>query len=395
MQDDPVVIVSYARTPIGNLLGELEPFSGHELGTVAIKAAIERAGLKGADIHEVIMGCVLPAGQGQAPARQAAVHAGIPYGTPCTTINKVCGSSMKALMLAHDMIKAGSVDTVVIGGMESMTNAPYLLKKARGGYRLGHGELYDHMMMDGLEDAYEAGKAMGCFAEECVEKYGFTREQQDAYALSSFERAQSAIKDGKFKQEIVPVTVKTKKGETIIENDERPFSVNPEKIPQLRPAFKKDGTVTAGNASAIADGAAALTVMRLSEATKRGLKPVAKIVGHSSFAKPPAEFTTAPIDATQKLLTSINWNVDEVDLFEINEAFAVVAMAYMHDLKIPREKINIHGGACALGHPIGATGARIIVTLLAALAENKCKKGIASLCIGGGEATAVALEMFE
>lgn len=395
MQDDPVVIVSYARTPIGNLQGELQTFSGHELGTIVIKAALERACLKGEDIHEVIMGCVLPAGQGQAPARQAAVHAGIPYTTPCTTINKVCGSSMKALMLANDMIKAGSIDTAVIGGMESMTNAPYLLKKARSGYRLGHGELYDHMMLDGLEDAYEAGKAMGCFAEECVDKYSFTREQQDEYSLSSFERAQAAVKDGKFKAEIAPVTVKTRKGETVVENDERPFSVNPEKIPTLRAAFKKDGTVTAGNASSIADGAAALTVMRQSDAEKRGLKPVARVIGHSTFAKPPAEFTTAPIDATKKLLEAISWNVDDVDLFEVNEAFAVVAMAFMHDLKIPREKVNIHGGACALGHPIGATGARIIVSLLAALTETGGKRGIATLCIGGGEATAVAFEMCE
>lgn len=395
MQNDPVVIVSYARTPIGNLLGELKSFSGHQLGSAAIKAVVERAGLKGEDINEVIMGCVLPAGQGQAPARQAAIHAGIPYSTPCTTINKVCGSSMKALMLAHDTILAGSADVMVVGGMESMTNAPYLLKKARDGYRFGHGELFDHMMLDGLEDAYDEGKAMGCFAEECVTKYGFTRAQQDEYALSSFERAKYAIEEKKFAKEIVPLTVKTRKGETVVETDERPFSVKPEKIPQLRPAFTKDGTVTAGNASSIADGAAALTVMRLSEAKKRNIKPIAQIVGHSSFAKPPAEFTTAPIDATQKLLKAINWKIDEVDLFEVNEAFAVVAMAFMDDLKIPREKVNIYGGACALGHPIGATGARIIVTLLAALQENHLKRGVASLCIGGGEATAIALEMYE
>lgn len=394
MQSDPIVIVSYARTPIGNLLGELKTFSAPQLGSAVIKAAIERAHLKGEDIHEVIMGCVLPAGLGQAPARQAALNAGIPYGTPCTTINKVCGSGMKALMFAHDMILTGSSDVMVVGGMESMTNAPYLLTKAREGYRLGHGELLDHMMLDGLEDAYDKGRPMGYFAEECVKKYGFTRQQQDEFSRQSIERAQFAIKKNLFKHEIVPLTVKSKKGETIVENDEKPFSVNPEKIPQLNPAFVKDGTITAGNSSSIADGAAALTIMRLSEAKKRGIQPIARIVAHASHAKAPAEFTTAPIDATRKLLQKIDWKSEDVDLFEVNEAFAVVALAYMHDLKIPREKVNIHGGACALGHPIGASGARILVTLIAALQENKFKRGIASLCIGGGEATAVAIEMY-
>ncbi len=394
MQSDPVVIVSYARTPIGNLLGELKSFSGHQLGSVVIKAAVERAHLKSEDIHEVIMGCVLPAGQGQAPARQAALNAGISTSTPCTTINKVCGSSMKAVMFAHDMLITGTVDIMVVGGMESMTNAPYLLSKAREGYRLGHGELFDRMMMDGLEDAYDKGRPMGYFAEDCVKKFGFTRQQQDEYSLRSFELAQRAVKEKKFAKEIVPLTVKSKKGEQIIENDEKPFSVNPEKIPQLNAAFAKDGTITAGNSSSIADGAAALTVMRLSEAKKRGLNPIARIVAHSSFAKAPAEFTTAPIDATRKLLTAVGWKCEDVDLFEVNEAFAVVAMAYIHELNIPREKVNIHGGAVAIGHPIGATGARILVTLLAALQENQLKRGIASLCIGGGEATAVAVEMY-
>lgn len=394
MQADPVVIVSYARTPIGNLLGELKSFSGHQLGSAVIKAAVERANLKSEDIHEVIMGCVLPAGQGQAPARQAALNAGLSASTPCTTINKVCGSSMKAVMFAHDMLIAGTADIMVVGGMESMTNAPYLLSKAREGYRLGHGELFDHMMLDGLEDAYDKGRPMGYFAEDCVKKFGFTRQQQDEYSLRSFELAQRAVKEKKFAKEIVPLVVKSKKGEQIIENDEKPFSVNPEKIPQLNAAFAKDGTITAGNSSSIADGAAALTVMRLSEAKKRGLNPIARIVSHSSFAKTPAEFTTAPIDATRKLLTAIGWKCEDVDLFEVNEAFAVVAMAYIHELKIPREKVNIHGGAVAIGHPIGATGARILVTLLGALQENQLKRGIASLCIGGGEATAVAVEMY-
>lgn len=389
---DPIVIVSYARTPIGNLLGELKDFSGHQLGTFAIKGAIERAKLPATDIHEVIMGCVLPAGQRQAPARQAAIHAGISHHTPCTTINKVCGSGMKAVMLINDMMRAGSIDVAIGGGMESMTNAPYLLLKARQGYRFGKSELYDHMTLDGLEDAYE-NRAMGHFAEQCAKKFGFTRQQQDEFAISSFERAQYATREGLFTNEIVPIVAQTKQGEAIIDKDERPFSVNYEKIPTLKPAFEKDGTVTAGNSSSIADGAAALVLMPQSEAQKRGLTPVAKIIGHASSAKAPAEFTTAPIDATDKLMQKLQWKVADIDLFEVNEAFAVVALAFMHELKIPREKVNVHGGGVALGHPIGATGARIIVTLLGALQTNGLKRGIATLCIGGGEATAIAVEM--
>lgn len=394
MQRDPVVIVSFARTPLGNLLGELTSFSAHELGSHVLKAVTERANLCFSDIHEVIMGCVLPAGQGQAPARQAALHAGIPQSTPCTTINKVCGSGMKAIMLAHDMLLAGTGDIFAVGGMESMTNAPYLLLKARQGYRLGQNTLYDHMILDGLEDAYDKGRPMGYFAEQCAKAYGFTRKQQDEFAISSFERARYAIRNHAFAAEIVPLSVVSKQGEQLIENDEHPFSVNPEKIPKLSPVFLADGTVTAGNASSIADGAAALTLMRLSEAQKRGIKPIAAIAGHNAFAKSPNEFTTAPIDATRLLLEKLNWSIEQVDLFEINEAFAVVAMAFMESLKIPREKVNIHGGACALGHPIGASGARIVVTLLSALQQLKLKRGIASLCIGGGEATTLAIEMY-
>jgi len=393
MDKNPIVIVGIARTPIGNLLGELKDFSGHALGTFAIKAAINRAKMMPSDIHEVIMGCVLPAGQGQAPARQAAIHAGIPNTVPCTTINKVCGSGMKAVMFAHDMLLVNSVDVVVAGGMESMTNAPYLLNKARQGYRLGNNEIFDHMMLDGLSDAYENGKAMGVFAEQCAEKYHFTREQQDNYAVNSFERAQKATRENIFADEITPIIYQTKQGEVVIDKDEHPFSVNPEKIPSLKAAFIKDGTVTAGNSSSIADGAAALILMRADEANKRRLKPLVRIVSHASSAKAPNEFTTAPIDATRLLLKKINWQAEEVDLFEINEAFAVVALAFMHDLNIPREKINIHGGACALGHPIGATGARILVTLISAMQQTQSKRGIATLCIGGGEATAVALEL--
>jgi acetyl-CoA C-acetyltransferase len=393
-QTDPIVIVSFARTPIGNLLGELKNFSGYQLGAHVIKAAIERAHLKPNDIHEVIMGCVLPAGQGQAPARQAAIHAGIPETTPCTTINKVCGSGMKAVMFAHDMLLQGSTDVIVAGGMESMTNAPYLLLKGRQGYRLGQSEIYDHMMLDGLEDAYDKGRPMGYFAEQCVQKYRFSRKQQDDYAISSFERAQSATREKRFTPEIAPLHEKTKQGEIVIDKDEHPFSVNPEKIPNLAPAFVKEGTVTAGNTSSIADGAAALVLMRLSEAKKRGINPIAEIIGHCSRAKAPGEFTTAPIEAVRDLLIKINWTVEDVDLFEVNEAFAVVVLAIMHDLKIPREKMNIHGGACALGHPIGASGARILVTLLSALQQNGFKRGIASLCIGGGEATAIAVQLY-
>lgn len=393
MHENPIVIVSFARTPIGNLLGELKDFTAVQLGSAVIKANIERAQIKPEDTHEVIMGCVLPAGLGQAPARQAAIHAGIPFSTPCTTINKVCGSGMKAVMFAHDLLQVKTSDLIIAGGMESMTNAPYLLKKARQGYRLGHGELFDHMMLDGLEDAYDPGRAMGTFAEECVARYHFSRKQQDDYALSSFERAQYAIREKLFTKEIVPLVKISKQGEEIIDTDEHPFSVNPEKISKLSPAFVKDGTVTAGNSSSIADGAAALTLMRAVDAEKRGMKPIAKIIGHSSFSKEPQHFTTAPIDAIRSLMEKLKWSVNNVDLFEVNEAFAVVALAVMHDLKIPREKLNVHGGACALGHPIGATGARILVTLIAALQQNGLKRGIASLCIGGGEATAVGVEI--
>lgn len=390
---DPIVITSFARTPIGNLLGELKDLSAHQLGSHVIRAVVERAGLTPADIHEVIMGCVLPAGQGQAPARQAALNAGIPNTTPCTTINKVCGSGMKAVMLLHDAIQVGSVDIAIAGGMESMTQAPYMMLKARQGYRLGNNEIFDHMMLDGLEDAYDKHKPMGFFADQTAKQLGFTRKQQDEFAISSFQRAQFAIRERLFANEIAPITFQSKQGEQVIENDEHPFSVNHEKIPKLSPAFVKDGTITAGNSSSIADGAAALTLMRLSEANKRNITPVAHILAHSSTATTPADFPIAPIAATKQLLAKLNWTINDVELFEVNEAFAVVILAYMDALKIPREKINIHGGAIALGHPIGASGARIIVTLINALLENGLKRGIASLCIGGGEATAVAIEL--
>lgn len=394
MQQDPIVIVSLARTPIGNLLGELKDFSATQLGSEVIKAAIDRAHLQLTDIEEVIMGCVLPAGLGQAPARQAALGAGIPATTPCTTVNKVCGSAMKSVMFAHDMLLVGTSNIMIAGGMESMSNAPYLLLKARQGYRLGQGEIFDHMMLDGLQDAYEKGRPMGYFAEETASKFGFTRKEQDDYAMSSFERAQAATREKIFAKEIIPLIQQTKKGEIIIDKDEHPFSVNPEKIPSLSPVFQQGGTVTAGNSSSIADGAAALVLMRLSQAEKQGIKPIARIVAHAASARAPSEFTIAPIDATRKLMEKINWQVTDVDLFEVNEAFAVVVLAIMQALKIPREKMNVHGGACALGHPIGATGARVIVTLLAALQQQHLKRGIASLCIGGGEATAIAVEMY-
>lgn len=393
MQKDPIVIVSIARTPQGNLLGALKDISTIQLGSIVIKAAIERAALKPEDIQEVIMGCVLPAGLGQAPARQAALAAGIPTRTPCTTINKMCGSGMKAIMLAHDAITAGSCNIVAAGGMESMTNAPYLIPKARQGYRLGHAEMLDHMMHDGLEDAYEKGKPMGLFAEKCAADYHFSRTDQNKFATESLLRAQAAIQKNYFANEIIPVVIKTKQGEQIVDTDEHPSFVKIEKIPQLQPVFLKDGTVTAANSSSIADGAAAVILMRQSDAEKHGIKPLAKIIAHSTSAKAPSEFPTAPIDAIQDLLKKINWTIEQVDLFEINEAFAVVAMAAMHELAIPHNKLNIHGGGCALGHPIGATGARIVVTLIAALQKNQLKRGIASLCIGGGEATAIAVEI--
>lgn len=393
MQQDSVVIISAARTPQGNFLGSLKDLTAPQLGSIAIKAAIERAHLSPADIQEVIMGCVLPAGQGQAPARQAALSAGIPASTPCTTINKICGSGMKAIMFANDGIVAGSNLIYIAGGMESMTNAPYLIPKARQGYRLGHGELLDHMMLDGLEDAYEKRKPMGYFAEQCAKEYKFTREAQDHYAVTSLERARKAIQEKTFSDEITPVIIKTRQGDSIIDTDEHPDSVKIEKISQLPAVFVKDGTVTAANSSSIADGAAALVIMSENIAKKRNITPLARIIGHSSCAQEPSQFSTAPIAAIRKLLDKIHWTIDQVDLFEINEAFAVVAMAAMHDLKIPHEKLNIHGSGCALGHPIGATGARIVITLLYALKQRGLKRGIASLCIGGGEATAIAVEM--
>jgi acetyl-CoA C-acetyltransferase len=393
--NDPIVIASIARTPIANLLGSLTSFSAPQLGSYAIKAALERANLDVSSISEIIMGCVLPAGVGQAPARQAAILAELPESVPATTINKVCGSGMKAIMFAHDLLIAQPSKIIVAGGMESMSNAPYLLLKARSGYRLGHGELIDHMMRDGLEDAYDTGKTMGYFADLCAHQYHFTRKQQDDYAMSSFQRAQYATREKFFDAEIVPVSYQTKQGEEWLIHDEHPFSVNPEKIPALKPVFTQDGTVTAGNSSSIADGAAALVLMRQSEAKRLGITPIAIMLGHETHAKSPSEFCTAPIDVTRKLMQEMNWTVDDVDLFEVNEAFAVVVLAIMDELKIPREKMNIYGGGCALGHPIGATGARIVVTLISALRQNALKRGIATLCIGGGEATAIAVEMCE
>jgi acetyl-CoA C-acetyltransferase len=390
---DPIVIVSAARTPMGGFQGDFASMSCAQLGSVAIKAAVERAGLKPEQVDEVIMGCVLPAGQGQAPARQASLGAGLPLAAGCTTVNKMCGSGMRAAMYAHDMLLAGSVEVMVAGGMESMTNAPYLLPKARGGFRLGHGEVKDHMFLDGLEDAYDKGRLMGTFAEDCAGSYKFTREAQDAFAIASTTRSKQANTDGSFAWEIAPVTVSGRKGDVVIDKDEQPFKAQLEKIPGLKPAFRKDGTVTAANSSSISDGAAALVMMRASTATKLGLRPVATVVGHSTFAQEPGLFTTAPVGAMKKLLAKNGWTTDSVDLWEINEAFAVVTMAAMHDLKLPHEKVNVHGGACALGHPIGASGARVIVTLIGALRKHGKKRGVASLCIGGGEATAVGIEL--
>jgi acetyl-CoA C-acetyltransferase len=395
MQVDPVVIVGAARTPMGAFQGDFKNVAAPELGAAAIKAAVERAGLKASDVQEVIMGNVLSAGQGQAPARQAALGAGLPLGVGCTTINKMCGSGMKAAMLAHDMLLAGTNTVMVAGGMESMTNAPYLLPKARGGLRLGHGEVKDHMFLDGLEDAYDRGRLMGTFAEETAAKYQFSREAQDGFAITSLKRAQDAINHGWFAGEITPLTIKGGKSETTVTRDEQPLKANLDKIPQLKPVFRKDGTVTPANSSSISDGAAALVLMRLSEAQKRGLQPLAQIVGHTTHAHEPNWFTTAPVGALKKLFDQTGWNKNDVDLFEINEAFAVVTMAAMHDLDLPHAKVNVHGGACALGHPIGASGARIVVTLLAALEKYRLKRGVASLCIGGGEATAMAIERIQ
>ena len=391
--NDPIVIVSAARTPMGGFQGDFNSLTCSQLGSVAIKAAVERAGLKPEQVDEVIMGCVLPAGQGQAPARQASLGAGLPLAAGCTTVNKMCGSGMRAAMYAHDMLLAGSVDVMVAGGMESMSNAPYLLPKARSGYRLGHGEVKDHMFLDGLEDAYDKGRLMGSFAEDCAGSYKFTREAQDQFAIASTTRAKQANTDGSFAWEIAPVTVSGRKGDVVIDKDEQPFKAQLDKIPTLKPAFRKDGTVTAANSSSISDGAAALVMMRAATASKLGLKPIATVVGHCTFAQEPGLFTTAPVGAIKKLLAKTGWSVDSVDLWEINEAFAVVAMAAMHDLKLPHDKVNIHGGACALGHPIGASGARVIVTLIGALKKHGKKRGIASLCIGGGEATAVGIEL--
>ena len=392
MSHDPIVIVAAIRTPMGGFQGSLAGALAPQLGSVAIKGALDRAGIAPGDVDEVIMGCVLPAGQGQAPARQASLGAGIPNSVGCTTINKMCGSGMKATMFGHDLIQAGAVDVAVTGGLESMTNAPYLLDRARAGYRMGHGQVLDHMFLDGLEDAYDKGKLMGVFAENTAERYQFTREQQDEFAITSLSRAKAASEAGEFAGEIAPVTISGRKGDTVVEHDEQPFNANVEKIPTLRPAFRKDGTVTAANSSSISDGAAALVLMRESEAEKRGLAPLARIVGHATHAHEPEWFTTAPVTAVKKLLEKIGWEAGEVDLYEVNEAFAVVTMAAMRDLDLPHDKVNIRGGACALGHPIGASGARILATLLAAMADKDVDKGVATLCIGGGEATAMAVE---
>jgi len=390
---DPIVIVDIARTPMGGFQGALAALTAPQLGSAAIAAAVSRAGISPEDVQEVLMGNVLTAGIGQAPTRQAALGAGIPLSTPCAGISKVCGSGMKAVMLANDLIKAGSNQVMVAGGMESMSNAPYLLEKARGGYRLGHGKVMDHMFLDGLEDAYfDRGALMGTFAEQCADHFKFSREQQDEFAIASLSRANAAIEAGRFEREIVPVTISGRGGDTQVAIDEQPGKARPEKIPSLRPAFRKDGTVTPANSSSISDGAAALVLMRASEAERRGLSPRAVIHGHAGYAGEPCWFTTAPVYAMQNLLQRLEWNKQDVDLWEINEAFAVVTMAAMREMGLDHEKVNINGGACALGHPIGASGARIIVTLLAALEEQGLKRGVASLCIGGGEATAVAIE---
>jgi acetyl-CoA C-acetyltransferase len=393
MNSDPIVIVSAARTPMGAFQGELKGFAAPELGAAAIRAAVERAKIRPENVQEVIMGCVLPAGQGQAPARQASLGAGLPLATGCTTVNKMCGSGMKAAMLAHDLLVAGSADLIVAGGMESMTNAPYLLPKARSGLRMGHAQVIDHMFYDGLEDAYDKGRLMGTFAEDCAQKYGFKREEQDAFAVASLTRAQKANKEGWFAWETTPLAIKVGKEEKFVETDEQPFKANLEKIPTLKPAFRKDGTVTAANSSSISDGAAALVMMRRSDAERRGLEPLAIVMGHATHAQEPGWFTTAPVGAMRKLFERTGWSAKQVDLYEINEAFAVVTMAAMKEHDLPHDKVNVHGGACALGHPIGASGARLLVTLLGGLRKYGLKRGVASLCIGGGEATAMALEL--
>ena len=393
MATDPVVILSYARTPMGGMQGALADVSATDLGATAVKAAVERAGIDGADVERIYMGCVLPAGLGQAPARQAAIKAGLPKSVEATTVNKVCGSGMQTVIMGAEAISAGSADLIVAGGMESMTNAPYILKKHRSGARIGHDTAYDHMFLDGLEDAYEQGRAMGTFAQDTANEYQLTRQAQDDYSIESLRRAQEAIKSGAFAEEIVPVTVATRKGEIVVDTDEQPGRGMPDKIPSLRPAFAKDGTITAATSSSISDGAAALVLSKASVAESKGQKPIARIVAHSAHAQEPAAFTTAPVGAIEKLLKKAGWSIDDVDLFEINEAFACVAMFAMRDLGIPHEKINVNGGATALGHPIGASGARIITTLIAALKHRGKTRGVASLCIGGGEATAIAVEL--
>jgi len=393
MLNDPIVIVGAARTPMGAFQGELSPLTASELGAVAIKAAVERAHIAPSDVDEIIMGNVLPAGQGQAPARQAAIKAGLPLGVGATTVNKMCGSAMKAAMLAHDLIAAGTNRVTVAGGMQSISNVPYLMPKARGGYRMGHQVVQDHMFLDGLEDAYDKGRLMGTFAEECATKYEFSREAQDAFATTSLSRALAANNDGTFDWEITPVVVPGRKSDVTVSHDEQPAKASPEKIPTLKPAFRKDGTVTAANSSSISDGAAALVLMARSEAERRGLKPLATIVAHATHAQEPGLFTTAPVGAIRKLFDKTGWSAKDVDLFEVNEAFAVVTMAAMREHEIPHERMNVHGGACALGHPIGASGARILVTLIGALRKRGGKRGVAALCIGGGEATAMAIEL--
>ncbi len=392
MLNDPIVIVGAARTPMGAFQGVFAPLSASELGAVAIKAAVERAGIKPADVDKTIFGCVLAAGQGQAPARQASIKAGLPLATGCTTVNKMCGSAMEAAILAHDALAAGSCEVIVAGGMESMTNAPYLMPKARAGYRMGHQTVYDHMFLDGLEDAYDKGRLMGTFAEDCAASFAFTREAQDEFALASLSRALAANNDGTFVWETAPVTVSGRKGDVVVDRDEQPAKAAPDKIPTLKAAFRKDGTVTAANSSSISDGAAALVLMRRSTAEARGLKPLAVIVAHATHSQEPALFTTAPVGAIRKIYAKTGWTTRDVDLFEINEAFAVVTMAAMKEHGIAHDRVNVHGGACALGHPIGASGARIVVTLLGALRKHGGRRGVAALCIGGGEATALAIE---
>ncbi len=392
---DPIVILSTARTPMGSMQGVLADASATDLGATVVRAAVERAGIKGDDIDRIYMGCVLPAGLGQAPARQAAIKAGLPKSVQATTVNKVCGSGMQTVIMAEEALKAGNADLIVAGGMESMTNAPYLLKKHRSGARIGHDTAYDHMFLDGLEDAYEAGRAMGTFAQETANQYQLTREEMDNYSIESLSRAKAAIDSGAFKDEIVAVTIQGRGGETVVDTDEAPGRGRPDKIPTLKPAFAKDGTITAATSSSISDGAAALVLTRQSDAEAKGLKPVARIVASAAHAREPSEFTIAPAGAMEKVLKKAGWSVDDVDLFEVNEAFACVAMFAMRDLGIPHDKINVHGGATALGHPIGASGARLIVTLIGALKAKGKKRGVASLCIGGGEATAVAVELVD